>query len=95
MKSCHGNGRDHCCWFRGVLCPYLEEDTIKGRKWACALLRELKDWDLVLDSEEYKSVVIPMIESIPELEGMNCRDYPYGEKTCCYGDRNPPIHNVR
>jgi len=103
MKSkCHGKGKDHCCWFRGVLCPFLEENTVEGRRWACGLLRELGDWDEVLESDGYREIVQPLFDSIPELKGMNCRDWPQeypkvmatrkvGGAACCYSKFNPEI----
>ena len=86
--TCHGNGDKHCCWFKGVLCPYLEEYTVDGRRWACGLLRERGTWDKVLKDPRYKGAVQALFDTVPELAGMNCRDWPqeYDLQSgrCCY-----------
>jgi len=74
-KPCHGNCADHCCYFRGVICPYVEEDTVPGRRWTCGLLRELGTWDAVLEDERYRTIVQDLYNTVPELEGTNCRDW--------------------
>ena len=99
LDECTGNSPDHCCWFKGQVCPFLEEHTIDGRRWACGLLRVYKDWDSVLASEEYTKVVQLMYDTIPQLKvagGVNCRDWPegpdsldiaydlYRDKSICY-----------
>ena len=72
---CHGNCADHCCYFRNVVCPFLEENTVDGRRWICGLFRELGDWDLVLKDKRYKATVQDMYDTVPELKGTNCRDW--------------------
>jgi len=69
---CHGNAETHCCWLEGKPCKYVEENTVPGRRWACGLMRQLGDWDLVLSSPEYKKQVAPVLEPL----GYNCRDWP-------------------
>ena len=69
---CSGNAETHCCWLDGQECKYLEENTVEGRRWACGLRRALGDWDLVLESPEYKKDVAPKLEPL----GYNCRDWP-------------------
>jgi hypothetical protein len=69
---CTGNNADHCCWVSGAPCPFLEENTVEGRRWVCGLRRELGDWDAVLASDRYKTQVAPTLEP----RGINCRDYP-------------------
>lgn len=73
---CHGTGADHCCYFAGVVCPHLEENTVPDRRWACGLLREHGDWDAVLASDRYQQDVQPLWESVEPLKAMNCRDWP-------------------
>lgn len=93
-RKCHGNNDFHCCWFKGIECPFVEENTIEGRRWSCSLLRELGDWDKVLKDKRYKKEVQPLYDLVPELEGMNCRDWPqnYPEVMkqlsgkCCWDD---------
>lgn len=56
---CHGNGEDHCCYVDGKVCPFLEENTVSGRRWACGLLRELGTWTAVHGDERYLAEVRP------------------------------------
>lgn len=56
VGSCHGNGDDHCCYWNSEPCPYLEENTVPGRRWACGLYRQYGDWDVVHASTEYQQV---------------------------------------
>lgn len=60
QTNCHGNGADHCCYWNGEPCPYLEQDTIPGRRWVCGLMRELGDWDLVHEDPRYLNDVQPL-----------------------------------
>lgn len=69
---CHGNAETHCCWLGGVVCPYLEENTMPDRRWACGLMRKHKDWDSVLSSKEYRKTVAPVLEPF----GHTCKDWP-------------------
>lgn len=69
---CAGNANDHCCYIAGKPCKYVEENTVKGRRWACGLRRELGDWDLVLEDPRYKKDVAPVLAQW----GYNCRDWP-------------------
>lgn len=71
---CEGKGDDHCCYIKGEPCHYLEENTVPGRRWACGLKRIYGDWDLVLDSLEYKTDVAPNWARMGE--DYNCRDWP-------------------
>jgi len=71
---CNGNRKDHCCNLKGKDCPFLEENTVSGRRWACGLYRKSQDWNKVILSDEYKKVVAPIFEPL----GMNCRDWPDG-----------------
>lgn len=70
---CFGNGDDHCCYVAGKACPFLEENTVPGRRWACGLRRELGDWDLVISDVRYK------LNVAPHFGAMNCRDWPDGK----------------
>lgn len=71
---CNGNRDDHCCHLKGADCPFLEENTVSGRRWACGLFRKLQDWTEVITSDEYKKIVAPIFEPL----GMNCKDWPDG-----------------
>ena len=82
MSICTGNSRDHCCYFKGVVCKYLEENTIPNRRWSCGLFRVYQDWDKVINSDKYKKFVQPLYDTVPELAGMNCRDWPESDDNC-------------
>ena len=73
---CLGNAEDHCCYVNDVVCKYLEEKTVNGRRWACGLKRALGSWDNVIASTEYQTDVAPYFEPL----GMNCKDWPDGNK---------------
>lgn len=73
--ACSGNQATHCCVFRNVDCPFVEENTVEGRRWVCGLLRELGSWDDVLADKRYKTTVQDLYNSVPELKGKNCRDW--------------------
>ena len=81
-RVCYGNHEKHCCIFRGVVCPYLEENTLPDRRWVCGLMREMGDWNKVLDSHAYRNRVQPLFDSVPELEGENCKDWFCPKEWC-------------
>ena len=62
--GCKGeyNEGDHCCWIEGVACPFLEEETVQGRHWACGLLRELGSWEKVHTDPRYVATLKPIWE---------------------------------
>jgi len=72
VKCLGRNLDDHCCWLKGKVCEFLEENSQEGFRWTCGLRRELGDWDKVLEDERYKENVAPILEPI----GINCRDWP-------------------
>ena len=99
MKYCHGNNEGHCCWLGGVLCPFLEENTVEGRRWACGLFRELGDWELVHEDHRYIDKVLPLWMARDELriwadQGCGCGDWPQNIPSemrlsigkCCWDD---------
>jgi hypothetical protein len=77
---CKGNREDHCCHLKGTRCPFLEENVMIGRRWACGLYLKLQDWNKVIMSDEYKKTVAPIFEPL----GMNCRDWPDGTGANAY-----------
>jgi hypothetical protein len=72
VTGCHGNG-DHCCYLEGQRCPFLEENTIPGRRWVCGLRRELSSWDAVHRDPRYLTVVKPVLKA---KGGCDCGDFP-------------------
>ncbi len=64
---------DHCCYIKGKVCPFLEENTEKGFRWSCGLRRKLGSWDAVLANPEYQRVTAGAW-----APGVNCRDWPDG-----------------
>jgi hypothetical protein len=83
-EGCHGNGPDHCCYLpdSGELCPFLEEWTVAGRRWACRLRRELGSWRAVHADSRYKRVV-----HYPSgyTGGTSCGTWRV-EGVCCFGE---------
>lgn len=76
---CPGTGEQHCCWVAGEVCPFLEENTVEGRRWACGLYRKYGNWNRAINSEEYRTKVKPHFESDAlKARGreINCRDWP-------------------
>ena len=69
---CMGNSKDHCCYVKGEPCKYLEKDTVPGRIWACGLMRELQDWDKVINDSRYKEGPGAHFDTL----GINCKDWP-------------------
>ena len=75
---CHGNATDHCCYVAGVECDYLERNTVPGRKWACALRRELGSWYKVhADARYLRDVRARLPAHIPD-----CGDWPPSGMVC-------------
>ncbi len=69
--ACQGrNQEEHCCYVKGKVCQWLEENTEPGYRWSCGLRRELGNWDAVLADPRY-----PADSWAP---GVNCRDWPEG-----------------
>ena len=86
--GCHGNGEDHCCYLGPAgVCPYLEEGTVDGRRWACGLFRRSGSWDSVYESIAYRRHVKPKLKA---LRIVNCGDWPQkadlhpGNSRCCF-----------
>lgn len=72
---CSGNSNDHCCYLKGDPCPYVEENTVSGRRWACGLMRQYGNWDTVVATDEYTSVVAPVWLSVNKPADY-CKTYP-------------------
>jgi hypothetical protein len=74
---CPGNTKDHCCYVNGVRCPFLEENTVEGRRWACGLRRKLGSWEKVHQDKGYLTLVKPHWENAHGImENYNCGDWP-------------------
>jgi hypothetical protein len=72
---CHGNLTEHCCWIEGQVCPFLEENTVPGRRWACGLYRELGSWDKVHSDPRYLASPAARF-FITRYPGFGCGDWP-------------------
>lgn len=71
---------DHCCWLDGQLCPFLEEGTVEGRRYACALQRELGSWEAVYNDSRYLKQVRPFWDAWrPQVD---CGDWLLPGETC-------------
>jgi len=67
-------GDNHCCWFNGEVCRYLEENS-GGRRWSCSLLKELGDWEMVYADPRYIENIIPLYLAI-DIGITRCSDWP-------------------
>lgn len=87
---CHGNTPIHCCSFWGYVCPYVEENTVEGRRWACGLRRELGSWDAVLTDSRYIRDVQPQLDKLTALHGQvtSCANWPLPGYRCECTDDN-------
>ena len=85
--ECKGrNLEDHCCWLKGKVCSYLEENTQPGFRWTCGLRRELGDWDAVLADPRYIENVKPVLDGVYGANGRlgsTCRDWPEVQCNLC------------
>jgi hypothetical protein len=71
--GCKGrNLEEHCCWLKGKVCEFLEENTETDFRWSCGLRRELGSWPAVTKDPRYISgpalILAPM--------GITCADWP-------------------
>ena len=94
MSACHGNGADHCCYYLEV-CEFLEENTVKGRRWVCGLFRRLGSWEAVHASDDYQRVVQPQWDQIGDGSSscgswpQDQPNFPNGPDHCCFNDEVP------
>jgi hypothetical protein len=56
MECLGRNLDDHCCYLKGKVCQFLEENTEPGFRWSCGLRRELGSWDAVLADPRYQPI---------------------------------------
>lgn len=85
-QSCHGNGPDHCCMVAGQVCPFLEMDTVPGRRWVCGLRRKLGSWGAVHRDPGYLQHVKPAWDRAGVKD---CGDFGPAEQQCCWGQYDP------
>jgi hypothetical protein len=87
VTVCHGNGPDHCCYIDSQPCPFLRENIVDGRRWACALYVEHGDWELVHADPRYLTQVQP---HWIEHEIADCGDFEGSRdgrvKQCCFAE---------
>ena len=91
VLECHGNGKEHCCWVKGKICPYLEENTVPGRHWVCGLRRELPSWDAVHKDPRYIAL---------GFGDILCGDWPEkypvtDEYRCCFETRPEVLTRIK
>ena len=80
MTTC-SSGDGHCCWVKGKVCKYLEEDSIDGRKWSCGLRRERGNWEDVYTDQRYIENILPFwIEH--DIGTTRCGDWPVPGQRC-------------
>lgn len=87
-QGCHGNGADHCCYWpdpvtrEQLVCPFLEQNTVPGRRWACGKRRILGSWSAVHADPEYINVVGNLWQNANEIwqalwmVGLRCGSWP-------------------
>lgn len=75
------SGDGHCCWFKGVECRYLEENSEAGRRWSCQLRREHGEWEAVYRDDRYIKNIIPLWEDL-DCGITRCGDWPGPGQTC-------------
>ena len=91
-SPCHGNG-EHCCYVPGLtnpefgegVCPFLVQNVIPGRRWACGLLVDKGSWQAVHKSKEYQTVVRPVWQG-NDPPVADCGDWGPGTNQCCFKD---------
>lgn len=85
--GCHGNGADHCCYWpdangQQIVCPFLEQNTVAGRRWACGKRRVLGSWAAVHADPDYLNVVGTLWQNANEIwkalwdVGLRCGSWP-------------------
>jgi hypothetical protein len=62
------------------VCPHLEEGTVTGRRWACALRRELGSWSAVHADARYRRDVRPFWDGF--APALDCGTWPTAGATC-------------
>jgi hypothetical protein len=82
--GCTGRGRldgDHCCYIKGVECPFLERGTVPGRNYVCGLRRRLGSWDAVHADPGYQQRVQAHWNTLPGIE--SCGAWQPDPNMCC------------
>ena len=80
MSEC--GRKDHCCWFKGVICEYLVESPHPDFKFACLLRLRAESWDEVYQMPEYIRNIKPkMIEA--GYKDVDCGDWPCDKCGTC------------
>jgi hypothetical protein len=74
MGKC-GTTEEHCCWFKGVVCEYLEPSKNDDFIWQCRLRASKDSWEEVHKSKEYIDNIKPKWYSIGHPT-TNCGDWP-------------------
>jgi len=82
-SPCHGNRADPCCYVEGVLCRFVEQGTVPGRRWACGLLRKLGSWEGVHADLGYQWHVQQVWN---EVGIESCGAWGPGTGQCCFGE---------
>lgn len=79
MSKC-GTSANHCCWFKGKECLYLEPCESEEFKWQCHLRAQHGSWQEVHQSKEYLlNVKIKMVEAGYNID---CGDWPLPGHKC-------------
>lgn len=79
MSLC-GTAADHCCWMRGVICPYVINSDQPGFNWACSLRKREGSWAAAYQTPEYKTYVRPALDRAGIEQ--DCGDWPPKGRRC-------------
>ena len=74
MHRC-GTATEHCCWFEGKPCQYVEPADIADFKWRCGLRAKHGSWEETHASPEYTANVKPKMTAIG-YPNHDCGDWP-------------------
>lgn len=73
MSRC-GTAAEHCCWFQGEACQYIEQSDRPDFVWDCRLRKDYGSWEAVHLSPEYLTNVKPKMIELGYA--IDCGDWP-------------------
>ena len=79
MATCNGNEEDHCCYLKGKVCEYLEENTVPGRRWVCGIRKKYNSWEETHHDPDYTRDIKPLLNDIGIT---NCGEWPRQNEKC-------------
>ena len=76
-----GTNKEHCCWFAGKECQYVQKSSNPNSIWACKLRAESGSWEEAHNKPEYLANVKPQWAAIGYPD-RNCGDWPLAGMKC-------------